>query len=107
LKKKTRSQQPPDAAQQQKERYLKITQISHTYYYNYYYYYYKTIMWRKCCCFDLRTGCIVTGCVRLLSWVIVLTASVYTCLHVFSPDDKGLFHYRARINIEENGNFLN
>lgn len=40
---------------------------------------------------------------RLLLWVVVLSAAVYTCLHVFSADDKGLFHYRARINIEENG----
>lgn len=57
---------------------------------------------RKCCCLDLRTGCIVMALVRIFHWVIILSASVYTCLHVFSPDDKGLFHYRARINIEEN-----
>jgi len=61
-----------------------------------------TLLIRKCCCLDLRTGCIVTAVVRLLSWIIVLTASVYTCLHVFSPDDKGLFHYRVIINIEKN-----
>ena len=61
------------------------------------------LLLQKCCCFDLRTGCVVTGIVRLASWVIVLTASVYTCLHVFSPDDKGMFPYRAVINIENNG----
>ena len=63
------------------------------------------LLLRKCCCLDLRTGCIVTAIVRLCSWVIVLTASVYTCLHVFSADDKGLFHYRVILNIEKNGNF--
>ena len=61
------------------------------------------LLLKKCCCFDLRTGCIVTAIVRLVSWVIVLTASVYTCLHVFSPDDRGMFHYRVIVNIEKNG----
>ena len=61
------------------------------------------LLLRKCCCFDLRTGCFVTAIVRLISWVIVLTASVYTCLHVFSPDDRGMFHYRVILNIEKNG----
>jgi len=56
---------------------------------------------RRCCCFDLRNGCIVTGIARLLHWVIILTASVYTCLHVFGPSE-GLFHYRVIINIEKN-----
>lgn len=61
------------------------------------------LLMRKCCCLDLRTGCITVAFFRLLLWVVVLSAAVYTCLHVFSADDKGLFHYRARINIEENG----
>ena len=61
------------------------------------------LLMRRCCCFDLRTGCIVMAIVRLITWVIILTASVYTCLHVFSPDDKGLFHYKVIINIEKNG----
>jgi len=60
------------------------------------------LLLRKCCCLDLRTGCIVTAIIRLCSWVVVLTASVYTCLHVFSADDKGLFHYRVILNIEKN-----
>ena len=60
------------------------------------------LLMRRCCCFDLRTGCIVMAIVRLITWVIILTASVYTCLHVFSPDDKGLFHYKVIINIEKN-----
>ena len=61
------------------------------------------LLMQRCCCFDLRTGCIVMAIVRLITWVIILTASVYTCLHVFSPDDKGLFHYKVIINIEKNG----
>ena len=66
---------------------------------------------RRCCCFDLRNGCIVTAIARLIHWVVILTASVYTCLHVFGPSE-GLFHYRVIINIEKNGmiiinNFLN
>jgi len=64
------------------------------------------LLLRKCCCFDLRTGCFVTAMVRLVSWVIVLTASVYTCLHVFSPDDRGMFHYRVILNIEKNAYVL-
>ena len=63
----------------------------------------KMLLMRKCCCFDLRTGCIVTALIRSLHWVIIFAASVYTCLHVFSPDDKGLFYYRATLNIQENG----
>ena len=57
---------------------------------------------RRCCCFDLRNGCIVTAIARLVHWVVILTASVYTCLHVFGPSE-GLFHYRVIINIEKNG----
>lgn len=64
------------------------------------------LLMRKCCCFDLRSGCIVTAIIRLLSWIVVLTAAVYTCLHVFSPDDRGLFHYRVIINIEKNAYVL-
>jgi len=60
------------------------------------------LLMRRCCCFDLRTGCIVMAIVRLISWVVIFTALVYTCLHVFSPDDKGLFHYKVIINIENN-----
>ena len=47
----------------------------------------------------------MTALFRILHWVVILSASAFTVIHVFSPDDKGLFHYRARMNIEQNGKF--
>jgi len=59
------------------------------------------LLMQKCCCLDLRSGSIFIAIVRLLHWVVILTASVYTCLHVFGPSE-GLFHYKVIINIEKN-----
>ena len=60
-------------------------------------------MMRKCCfCVDLRLGCLIVGVIRLFLWLVVLLAGFYTAIHIFSPDNHGMFHYSARINIERN-----
>jgi len=52
---------------------------------------------------NVRLEGLLIDIVKLITWVIILIASVFTCLHVFSPDDKVLFHYKVIINIEKNG----
>lgn len=58
---------------------------------------------RRCCfCFDIRAGSVVVASVRLISWLVIFTAAAYVWLHMFSLHNGGMFHYRARVNIEEN-----
>ena len=63
-------------------------------------------MLTRCCCFDLRTGSAFIGALRLISWLLILTAGSYVCWQLFILGHRGMVHYTVMINLEENGKFM-
>lgn len=63
-------------------------------------------MLRRCCCFDLRTGSVFIGALRLISWLLILTAGTYVCWQLFILGHRGMVHYTVMINLEENAYVL-
>ena len=63
-------------------------------------------MLKRCCCFDLRTGSVLIGAVRLLSWLIILTGISYVVWELFILRNSGMIHFKTMENLEQNGKFI-
>ena len=63
-------------------------------------------MLKRCCCFDLRTGSVLIGAVRLMSWLIILTGISYVVWELFILRNSGMIHFKTMENLEQNGKFL-
>ena len=66
----------------------------------------KCTMLKRCCCFDLRTGSVLIGAVRLMSWLIILTGISYVVWELFILRNSGMIHFKTMENLEQNGKFL-
>ena len=62
----------------------------------------KMQLLRKCMCLDLRTGSVVIGIVRLIHWLLILSSMAYIWAQIFIMQNGGMFHLKARTNIEKN-----
>jgi len=59
-------------------------------------------MLKRCCCFDLRTGSVLIGAVRLMSWLIILTGISYVVWELFILRNSGMIHFKTMENLEQN-----
>jgi len=57
-------------------------------------------------CLDLRTGSVVIGIVRLIHWLLILSSMAYIWAQIFIMQNGGMFHLKARTNIEKNSYVL-
>ena len=60
-------------------------------------------MLKRCCCFDLRTGSVLIGALRLISWLVILIGVTYVVWQLFVLGHRGMVPFTVMQNLEENG----